>query len=1033
MDDYSRLKSNRMETKYIISIVISIIILCLVISNLLRINFPDQENNHIAEKGVLDLSDWKIAEERIIELDGEWEFYSGVLLQPGEEFNETLKQYVKVPGSWESYLKGDGLKNGSGTYRLIIKVPEDRVYAIKSRTIRVANRIYLNGEEVANAGNPSVERSYLEPDSKYNIGVGNSLNREIELIVHVTSINYRSGGIIKPIELGLFKSIMMESNKVLALDALVVSVCLCLGLYFLAIYFQRNKDPYLAYFSGSNFFMGLNLSTMNEQILRLVYDYDFITRTRIQILAMIMVTACFLQFIHYFFVEYNNKKITNIITGLMLSTLLFIFNDPNKPGSLSLGLVQTIIVLCLAISYSYMFYILIKAIYRKTDSLEYIFIITVSMFSYWFILVLKTFWEMDLGNIPVALILLIMFSVASLMSHRLQLDYQESTNLSEKLTRDDKLKDEFLIKSSYGLKMPLQVILNSIKSLLEGKKGSFNIQQQEVLFLINQETKRLIRLTDDLQDASLIKKGKVKLRLTSVNPYKIVEDILEEIMILIPSKNDVILKNQISKEFPPLKADSDKFRQIIYDLVHNAIKYTESGEIVISASVVEGQGEIRVRDTGIGIEEKYLKEVFDIFYQKNEDGQKDQGLGLGLSIVKHLVKNQGGRIEVESIYGKGSTFKITLPLYDANEKKNNINDNNESIINTSFKLSSAVERENQHNLDKPTILIIDDEILNKKVLEKIINELKYNIIKANSGREALEFLENNKIDLAIIDFMLSDMTGVQLCNKIRQEYSMIELPILILTTSIRTMDLMSAFNYGANDFQKKPIDPEELKSRVQSLLLIKVSAEEGLEKEFQYFYSQISPHFLYNTLNSIIGLSYKDSEKTRKALNNLSIYFRGKLDIHRKKGLVTLESELELVTAYLEIEEMRYGERLEIEYDIEEKLYVLIPPLTLQTIVENSVHHGIATKDNGGKIKILAKKGPSGFISIIIEDNGRGMTFEKQQELLSGKSKGIGFKNVMERIKILKGATLILESKLEEGTRVKIVIPEVKNHENNFN
>lgn len=669
MDDYSRLKSNRMETKYIISIVISIIILCLVISNLLRINFPDQENNHIAEKGVLDLSDWKIAEERIIELDGEWEFYSGVLLQPGEEFNETLKQYVKVPGSWESYLKGDGLKNGSGTYRLIIKVPEDRVYAIKSRTIRVANRIYLNGEEVANAGNPSVERSYLEPDSKYNIGVGNSLNREIELIVHVTSINYRSGGIIKPIELGLFKSIMMESNKVLALDALVVSVCLCLGLYFLAIYFQRNKDPYLAYFSGSNFFMGLNLSTMNEQILRLVYDYDFITRTRIQILAMIMVTACFLQFIHYFFVEYNNKKITNIITGLMLSTLLFIFNDPNKPGSLSLGLVQTIIVLCLAISYSYMFYILIKAIYRKTDSLEYIFIITVSMFSYWFILVLKTFWEMDLGNIPVALILLIMFSVASLMSHRLQLDYQESTNLSEKLTRDDKLKDEFLIKSSYGLKMPLQVILNSIKSLLEGKKGSFNIQQQEVLFLINQETKRLIRLTDDLQDASLIKKGKVKLRLTSVNPYKIVEDILEEIMILIPSKNDVILKNQISKEFPPLKADSDKFRQIIYDLVHNAIKYTESGEIVISASVVEGQGEIRVRDTGIGIEEKYLKEVFDIFYQKNEDGQKDQGLGLGLSIVKHLVKNQGGRIEVESIYGKGSTFKITLPLYDANEKK----------------------------------------------------------------------------------------------------------------------------------------------------------------------------------------------------------------------------------------------------------------------------------------------------------------------------------------------------------------------------
>lgn len=634
-----KIMSNKITSKHMISMIISIMILCLVIINIYMINFKKEEANYNAKAGVLDLEDWNMENDKIIKLDGEWEFYSGKLLQPGEEFDETLKQYVSVPGSWKSYLKDDGIKNGSGTYRLIIKVPKDQVYGIKARTIRIANRIYFNGEEVASAGNPSVDRNYLEPESKYNIGVGNSINKEIELIVHVTSVNYRFGGIIKPIELGSLKSIMLKNNKALGLDALVVSVCLCLGLYFLSIYFQRDKDPYLAYFSGSNFFMALSLSTMNEQILRLIYDYNFITRIRIQILAMIMVTACFLEFIHYFFIDYNNNKTTNIITGIMLSMLLFIFNDPSKPLSLPLGQVQAIISISIAISYIYIFCILIKAIYRRADSQEYILIITISMFSYWSLLILKTFLEWDLGNIPVALILLIMFSVASLMSNRLQLDYQRANDLSEKLIRDDKLKDEFLIKASHGLRMPLQIVINSIKSLLEGKKGTLNIRQQEDLLLINQEAKRLIRLTDNLQDASLIKKGKVKLRLTSVNPNNIVEDILKEIEILIPYNEKVILKNQIPEEFPLIKADADKFRQIIYELLHNAIKYTESGEIVVSASVVRGQAEIQVRDTGIGIEEEYLGEVFDIFYQKSDKEELEQGLGLGLSIVKHLKEN----------------------------------------------------------------------------------------------------------------------------------------------------------------------------------------------------------------------------------------------------------------------------------------------------------------------------------------------------------------------------------------------------------
>lgn len=1034
MIDYNKFISKRTKGKYIIAIIFSVIIVSIAIGSLFGINYGEKEAKYIAEKGVIDLRDWKMDEEKIVNLDGDWEFYSGVFLESKEDINEDNKQYIKVPGSWESSLHGKGLENGSGTYRLVIRVPEDRIYAIKARTIRVANRIYLNGKEVASAGNPSLDINYLKAGSKYNVGIGNSLGGEIELIVHVTSRAFRSGGIIKSIELGTVNAIIVADEKSLLLDALVVSVCLVLGLYFFAIYLQRNRDLYLLYYSGASLFMALSLSTMNEQILQLIYNYSFITRTRIQILAMIMVTICFLRFIHYFFIDYSNKKIANKITGLMVSTLIFVFTNPENKGLLSLNNVQVIIIACMAISYIYIFYTLIKAMHDKTDSLEYVLVITTSMFSYWLLLALKTFLEMDLGNIPVMLILITLFGVAALMSHQLHLDYQEARDKSEKMIRYDRLKDAFLVKSSHQLRTPLQSILHSIRDLLEGNKGALNIEQQEELLLIYHEGRRLVRLTFDLQDAALIKEDKIKMRLTSVEPYKIVEAIVEEIEILIPRNEDVLIINKIPEEFPALKADSDKFRQIVYDLLHNAIKYTKSGEIIVSASLVEGQAKIKVSDTGMGIEEKYLKEVFDIFYQKGEEGEVNQGLGLGLSIVKYLVENQGGKIGVESILGKGSSFIFTLPLYHKDiEDKIIYDEDNEFVTSIFTKISSTVEKRKQYNNSEPKILIIEDDILNQKILYDILNELNYNIIIVNSGKEALDILRDNKIDLIILDFMLPDIPASQLCNKIRQESSMVELPILLLTESGRTVDLMNAFNFGVNDFHKKPIDSEELKSRIQSLLLMKTSSEKALEKEFQYFYSQISPHFLYNTLNSIIGLSYIDSEKTRKSLINLSIYFRGKLDIHRKKGLVNLESELELVTAYLEIEKIRYGEGLEVEYNIEEGLTTVIPPLTLQTIVENSIHHGLSSKDRGGKITISTKKKPKGFMSIVIEDNGIGMSLEKQEELLRGDGNGIGFKNVVERIKILRGANLILESKLDKGTKIEIIIPEVKDYESNFN
>lgn len=1026
---------NKIRKKYIISIAISIIIVIFIAANIYRINYGSNESKYVAEEGVLNLEQWDIVNENLVKLEGEWEFYSGKHIDPEESFENEGREYVDVPGDWKTYLKGEGLENGSGTYRLTIKVPEDTTYGIKAKTIRTSHKIYLNGEQIAQMGNPSLSKDKLIAESRYQTGVGKSLSGEIELVLHISSANYGAGGIIKPLEIGSFDSVMKADNRNILLEGLIAAICLTLSLYFFVMYLQRDREPYLIYFSGVNLFMGLYLSTMDEQILALLYNYKPNERLGIQLLAMILTGLCFLRFTYHFFKETTSKKLVNIITIFMLSILsaIIITISKNRLNLLSITQIVSMqmgAVLSIVAAYLYILYVLVREIYRKSNLIEYIIVIATCMISYWIILYTKVFTEIDLGNTPAFIILIMMFSITSLMTERLQLDYREARRLYLKSERYDTLKDEFFEKASIQFKGTLEIMLGLIKKLLEGEEGVLNADQQESLFKVNQETKSLRRIADDLMDTSLISRGEVKLSSNPINAYESVKDVLKEIEILFQYDDSITIKNNIARDFPILKADSNKFRQIIYDLIDNAIKYTEEGEISISAKILGEQAEIKVSDTGRGIEEEYLDEIFDIFYQKNDSDDLNENLGIGLYTAKRLVEMQGGSIKADSIYGKGTTISFTLPLYTEEDRANNITE-----IYNKYDLHNMPVNKETKEIRAEKILIVEELEKDQRILESIIENLEYQAIIANTGKEALEVLKGEKIDLVILDFMIADMTSHKLCSEIRRNYSMGELPIIILTASGRTIDLISSFDYGVNDFQRKPIDTDELESRIQSLLLIKASAEEGLEKEFQYFYSQISPHFLYNTLNSIIGLSYISAEKSRKALSNLSVYLRGKLDIHRRKGFVSLESELELVTAYLEIEKLRYGERLKVKYHIEEDLKASIPPLTLQPIVENAVNHGLETMEDG-RVEIQAGKVEDGFISIKVKDNGIGMDREKRKELLEGHGKGIGFKNVMERIKILKGASLALESSPGKGTQVEIIIPEVgKNEKNegNFN
>ena len=209
-----------------------------------------------------------------------------------------------------------------------------------------------------------------------------------------------------------------------------------------------------------------------------------------------------------------------------------------------------------------------------------------------------------------------------------------------------------------------------------------------------------------------------------------------------------------------------------------------------------------------------------------------------------------------------------------------------------------------------------------------------------------------------------------------------------------------------------------------NLATISSSREEASKNEFAFLQAQIKPHFLYNAINTMVSFCYTDGEKAASLLINFSKYLRLIFDIDHKSMMVPLEREIKLIKAYVEIEKARFGEQINVEYNIEPELLTMeIPSFCIQPLVENAIKHGLCKKDAGGTVLISAKKN-EGSIFIVVSDTGTGMSAEKLDQLRNSESanEGVGFFNVSRRIKSWENARLDIQSTDGEGTTVTITI-----------
>ena len=439
---------------------------------------------------------------------------------------------------------------------------------------------------------------------------------------------------------------------------------------------------------------------------------------------------------------------------------------------------------------------------------------------------------------------------------------------------------------------------------------------------------------------------------------------------------------------------------------------------------------ITFTDTGVGIPEENRNNLF-IGFEEGNPVTKDSmvGQGLGLSIAYKLARAMNGELKLSwTEVDKGSSFELVLPigvvsLVALPEKgtQYDICGYNSDSLEINHKATAC----NDLSPGFYTILLVDDEPVNLHILKEALKKNKYHFITAHNGEQALSFLQNHReISMILLDVMLPDLSGYAVCRKIREKWSFYELPIILLTVRSISEEIQEGLAAGANDFITKPFDSNELNARVQTHYELKQSVRKAIDMEILFLQSQIKPHFIFNALSVISSLSIREPERAKELVLDLSDYLRGCFDFESTEGLTTIKKELELVRAYLAIEQARFKHRLAVEFMIQEDVECTIPMLSIQPLVENAVKHGIMPLIEGGKITVSVRA-VGDFVKILVSDNGVGIDSEKIVRLLSGESKkgSVGLRNIHTRLIKLYGIGLKITEEPMNGTTVEFVIP----------
>jgi PAS domain S-box-containing protein len=371
--------------------------------------------------------------------------------------------------------------------------------------------------------------------------------------------------------------------------------------------------------------------------------------------------------------------------------------------------------------------------------------------------------------------------------------------------RASRVKDDFVAMVSHELRTPLNAILGWTQLMARTQHDPAVIARG--LEVVARNTRLQAQLISDLLDISRIVSGKLQLDVRSVDFRSIVGQAIEPIEDEARSKGVEIVQ-ELHEGTAPVSGDASRLQQIVWNLVSNAIKFTPRGGCVrVSLDFSSARARLEVADNGAGIRPDFLPRVFDRFHQADRSiTRRYGGLGLGLSIVKHLVELHGGEVSASSEgEGRGATFTVTLPVVAEaaeTERRNGRSDTDAPIA-----------------LDATRLLVVEDEVDTLEFLRRLLTTHGATVLTAANAGEALSLVRNESPDLLISDIGLPETDGYDLIQRVRREPSPgRDIPAIALTAYARSEDRTRALRAGYQAHIAKPVEPNELLAMVASFV-----------------------------------------------------------------------------------------------------------------------------------------------------------------------------------------------------------------------
>ncbi|WP_432709132.1 ATP-binding protein [Pedobacter sp.] len=754
----------------------------------------------IAQNGTIDLRQQSLSES--ILLNGQWNFYWKVLLDP----NSTTVQKGKLvdfPFRWTDE-QADGTKHpsfGYATYELnVLLPPNSDSLSLKIPDTYSAYKLFINGKHVSSNGKISTTADGFEPywhPNLINIPPGKDTLR---LTLHIANFIHEKGGIFQPIVIGKQMELVQAAHRSNSIDLLLTGCLMMAGIFFMSLYMVGNRDKTILLFAIFCLLFSYRIIGVDNYLLHTVFPgVSWFITVRLEYITLFSSIGVFGLYTRFLYPKDVNKLVIGYVTVISFSfSFLTLILSPYYFTQL-----MTPFLLVATFCIFYVPYVYAIAYRRKRSGAIYTLISAIALMTI-FSLTLLNYWGFieRYQLLSFGCYVAFFFLQSLILSHRVYSDLKQARADAEQGLL---VKSEFLSTMSHEIRTPLNAVIGMSHLLLNSNPRP---DQEDYLKVMLFSADNLLVIVNDILDYNKIEAGKITFERLDMNVGSIIKHIVSGLSATAADKN-IDIKFEVDPNLKHLLiGDPTRFTQVLANLLHNAVKFTDAGYVSVNLEIVE-QNEteallkVTVKDTGIGIPLTNQKRIFERFTQADSSISRSfGGTGLGLAISKRILELQDSSLKLISEEGRGSEFYFEQRFLKGKEIERQ----------DAAKLAPVAIKP----LDGVTVLLVDDNLINVMVARKFLEQWGATVDTAKDGQEALDQLDTNKHQVILMDLHMPVMNGYEASKKMRENG--VVLPIIALTANLPEEIHQMIKDAGIDDLVVKPFLPDQLYKKISQYL-----------------------------------------------------------------------------------------------------------------------------------------------------------------------------------------------------------------------